>query len=84
MLIPQGALQCFSQCPYLAGFMIHVLQDEVNAELVAHDRNRICDVILDKVAARSPIREKHKGLEVKRGNIRREKQFNPNHTAPFN
>lgn len=42
-----------------------MLQDEVDAELAAFDRNRIFDVISDKIAARSPISEKHKGLEVK-------------------
>lgn len=44
-----------------------MLQDEVDAEVAVFDRNRIFDVISDKIAARSPISEKHKGLEVKWG-----------------
>lgn len=60
-----GVVWSFSHCPYLTAFGIHVLQDEVDAELAAFDRNRIFDVISDKITARSPISEKHKGLEVK-------------------
>ncbi len=55
----------FFLSPYLAWFGIYVLQDEVHSELAASDRNRICDVISDEVAARAPIAEKHKSLEVK-------------------
>ena len=54
---------CFRQCSYLTGFVIYRLHDKVDTELAAFDRDWICDVIFDKIAARSPISKKHKGLK---------------------
>lgn len=52
-----------------------MLQDEVDTECAALDRNRIFDVISGEIAAGSPISEKHKSLEFKKGGtIEMEKQ----------
>ena len=56
------------------------MQDEVDTECAALDRNRIFDVISGEIAAGGPISEKHKGLEFKK-KIETEKHHQFNHTT---
>lgn len=51
-----------SLCPYLSKFWMHILQHKVDNKWAAFHRNWVCDVVLDKTAAGSPVRKKHKSL----------------------